>query len=391
MNSALFIEKLRSARLLILILVCLTGFGCASTTQGLKLVTPAEKERILSGGSLSPAIRRDLQLPDEDIFGLDKDMQQFADKAVGHNSEEINRVYALLDALISPDKLGLKFDTRETYTATGTFAKRQANCLSFTILVVSMLKYLGIHAEYNEVDIPPVWDLQNNDTFILNQHVNAIVITPEGRRKVLDINMKEYSQYYLQRKLDEKRIEALFYNNRGIEYLLAGDTRQAFRYTRKAIELAPELPIVWTNLGTLYRSQGKFRDAEVAIRIALELNPDNLVAISSAERNYRDLHEMQLAQQFRQRAEAFREKNPYYRYTLARNEVIAGDYTAALKDINAAIKLNKQEHRFFFLQGVIYTALQEQNAADISFKKALQLASDPKQRDKYRHKMDLLI
>ena len=77
--------------------------------------------------------------------------------------------------------------------------------------------------------------------------------------------------------------------------------------------------------------------------------------------------------------------------TLARNDVLAGDYTTALKNINAAIRLNKFEHRFFFLQGVIYTALQKQNEADASFKKALQLASDPKQRDKYRHKMDMLI
>ena len=330
-------------------------------------------------------------MPEEDIFGLTGEMKHFADRAVSHAWKEDDKIFALLNAIVSPDKLALKFDASQTFTARETFEKRRANCLSFTILIVSMLNYLGIHADYNEVDIPPVWDLQNNNTFILNQHVNAIVMLPGGRRKALDINMPEYSLYYPQRKVDERLIEALFYNNRGIEFLLSGDVVQAFRYTRKAIDLAPELPIVWTNLATLYRNQGKFNDAEVAIRIALEIKPNNLIAISTAERNYRDLHEMELSRLFLQRAEAFREKNPYYRYTLARNEVLSGEYDAALKNINAAIKMNKFEHRFFFLQGVIYTILKEQQLAGDSFRKALQLASDPRQRDKYRHKLDMLM
>ena len=236
-----------------LFLVFLAGSGCATTYSGLKQVSQAEKERILSGTSLAAIIGRDVKLPDEDIFRLDDAMKQFVDKAVSHDRDEGKRIFALLDAVVSPDKLGLKFDTSETFTARDTFVKRRANCLSFTIMIVSMLKYLRIDAEYNEVDVPPVWDLQNDNTFVLNQHVNAIVTTPEGRRKALDINMSEYSQYYPQHKINERLIEALFYNNRGIELLFAGDIHQAFRYTRKAIELAPELPIVWTNLATLYR------------------------------------------------------------------------------------------------------------------------------------------
>lgn len=389
MIPAFYMHKLRYIRLLILIPVFLAG--CATTGSGLKQVSRAERDRILSGRSLSPAIQQDIQLPEEDIFGLDEDMKRFAEKAVSHAWNEDDRIYALLNAIVSPDQLGVKFDTSVTYTARETFDKRRANCLSFTIMLVSMLNYLGIKADYNEVEIPPVWNLENNNTFVLNQHVNAIVTIPVARRKVLDINMNEYSRYYPQRKIDEGRIEALFYNNRGIEFLLSGDIQQSFRYTRKAIELAPELPIVWTNLATLYRKQGIYRDAEVAIRIALELDPDNLIAISTAERNYRDLHELELSRQFRRRAVAFRERNPYYRYSLARREVLAGDYTTALKNIDAAIRMNKFEHRFFFLQGVIYTALEEQNHADASFKKALQLASDPRQKERYRHKMDMLI
>ena len=374
----------------LLILVVLGGTGCAATSPVLKRVTDAEKDRVLSGASLSPEISQDLQLPDEDIFGLNSEMKHFVTRAVAHAWSEDEQVYALLKAIVSPDKLALKFDASQTFTARETFEKRRANCLSFTIMIVSMLNYLGIHADYNEVDIPPVWNLQNDNTFVLNQHVNAIVMLPAGRRKALDINMPEYSLYYPQRKVDERLIEALFYNNRGIESFLTGDVIQAYRYTRKAISLAPELPVVWTNLATLYRHEGKFDDAEVAIRVALEIDPDNLIAISTAERNYRDLHEMQLSRQFRQRATAFREKNPYYRYSLARSEVLTGDYDAALKNIHAAIRMNKLEHRFFFLQGVIYKALKEENEADASFRKALQLALDPRQQNKYRHKLDML-
>ena len=378
----------RNFVLCLCVLALIAGSGCASNVPRLQRVSATEKERVMNGRSIYPGINLHEQLPEEDIFGLTDQMKQFVDQTVSGQTTTDYRVRTLLDAVISSAQHGIKFDEKATFTAREVFRHRRANCLSFTTMMVPMLRYLGIKVEFNQVDIPPVWDLQNNSMLVLYQHVNAIFTKADKRQEVLDINMEEYELRYPQHIIDDRTVEALFYNNRGMEFLLAGDELKAFLYLRKAIDIDPGLPFLWTNLGTLYRQEGKFRDAEITYRIALEIDPVNLVAMSKAERNYRDLGDFTLAEQYRKRAERFRQNNPYYRYSLARDEVLAGNYKAALEDINAAIDRYKMEHRFYFLQGLIFSALAEKKQADASFKKALELAPSEKQQERYRSKLE---
>jgi tetratricopeptide (TPR) repeat protein len=375
--------------LLILILSLLLG-GCAANNVRLQRVTAGEMQRVLSGAALAPDVNNDAPLPDADIFGLTPEIKRFVDRALAGLQGDDRRIRALLAAVLDPEQLALKFDDRATYTAREVFQHRRANCLSFTILVVSMLRYLEIDANFNEVDVPPLWDLREN-LLILSQHVNAMVTKAGGGREVLDINMEEYELHYPQRRISDRAVEAMFYNNRGMEYLLERDAALAYSHLRKALALAPELPFIWTNLGTLYRNRGKLTEAEIAYRVALQIDPANLVAISKAGRNYLDLGEEVLSRHFGRRAEVFRRKNPYYRYALARDAVLRGEYATALENIHAAISRYDKEHRFYFLQGVIYIALTDRERADASFKKALKLSTSPQQKEQYRRKMDQLI
>lgn len=88
---------------------------------------------------------------------------------------------------------------------------------------------------------------------------------------------------------------------------------------------------------SLYRDQEEFDDAEIAFRIALEIDPLNQIAINTAIRRY------------------------------------------------------KKEHRFYFLQGVIYKAMNVQKLADASFNKALEFSCDQEQQERYRRKLDKLM
>ena len=373
------------------VLALLAGSGCASDLPRLKSVSAVEKQQVMDGTSLFPGINLAGKLPGQDILGLSAPMQQFADKAVAGITDQDQQIQALLKAVFAADGLGMKYDEGATLTAREAFQQHRVNCLSFTTFMVSMLRYLGINVSFNQVDIPPVWDLQDKDMLVLYQHVNAIAVERDNRREVIDINMEDYDSFYPQHSIDDRTIQALFYNNRGMENLLDGDELQAFLYLRKALEIDPDLPFIWTNLGTLYRKRGKLDIAEVAYRIALQLDPDNLVAISKAGRNYRDMGKLKLAQQFNNRAKMFRQNNPYYLYSRARDEVLSGDYGIALDDINAAIRRYRREHRFYFLQGVIYTALSERKQADASFKKALELSTSQRQKNTYQTKIDKLI
>ena len=379
---------MRDPCLILTVLLLITG--CAANAPRLPGVTASERDRVLSGTALSADFEQIIPLPETDIFGLSDEMRQFVNATVAGLTGEDERIRALLAAVVSPTQLGVQYEDGANYTAREAFQHRRVNCLSFTIMMVSMLRHLGMKVAFNQVDVPPIWDLKG-DTLILSQHVNALVNKSSGGRKVVDINMGEYELYYPQRDLDDRMVAALYYNNRGMDLMLAGEVLQSFTQLHMALDLAPELPYVWTNLGTLYREQGRLAEAEIAYRLALEREPANLVAISKAERNYTDLGDLRMAAYFHQRATGFRQKNPYYLYSLARDAFLQGDYAGALQNIQAAIGRYRKEHRFFFLQGIIYTARAERDLANASFKKALELTTNQQQQDSYRRKIEKII
>lgn len=372
-------------------LIAILISGCASTGPVLKRVTNAEKARVLDGAALSSNSGRLHDLPDEDVLGLTDEMKRFVDHQVTGNKSKYGKLTVILNAVVSPQHLGLKYDDSAVFTAAETFRNRRANCLSFTTMIVTMLRYAGLRAEFNDVDIPPVWDLQNNNMLVMYRHVNAIVILSDRSSEVVDFNMDEYDVHYPQHFMSDEAAIAQFFSNRGVEYLLQGNAVDAFRYLRKALAMAPDLSFIWINLGALYRSRGKLDEAEIAYRNALLINPNDFVAISSAARIYKDLGKLDLAAEFERRAKYFRQRNPYYLYKLAMDSFLAGDYETALENIHAAIRKNDEEHRFYFLQGVIYKALDKTNLATQSFDKAIKLSSSEKQADKYRRKIEKLM
>jgi len=226
---------------------------------------------------------------------------------------------------------------------------------------------------------------------MMSRHVNAVVTWPDGGREVVDINMDEYNTHYPQHRISDETAIAQYYNNRGVEFLLRNNIEDAFRYLRKSVDLAPKVPYMWINLGALYRNQGKLKEAEIAYRNALEIDPENLVAISSAERIYRDLGLTVLSAQLEQQVKYFREKNPYYLYKVAMDAFLAGNYEKALDNIHAAIRRYDKEHRFYFLQGVIYKAMDRLDQAVTSFNMAIKLSSSQNQADKYRRKFEKIM
>jgi Flp pilus assembly protein TadD len=374
-----------------LLLVTAANTGCTVNTYMLDKVTAGEQHQVLSGFALFGEDTADLLLPEEDILGLDGEMISFIEAVTAGLVTERRKLPALLQAIVEPDQLALKYDDNATFTARETFRQRRANCLSFTTLIVPMLRHLGMQVGFNDVKVPPVWDLRNTDMLILYRHVNAMVTRADGSREVVDFNLEEYESYYPQKIIPDRVAEAQYYNNKAIEFLLRDDVRDAFRYLRKAIDLAPQEAFLWVNMGALYRKQGQLHEAEIAFRQALAIEPDNLVAISNIERVYLTQGKTELAGQLRQIVRYHRNRNPYYLYTLAMDSYAAGEYAVAENNIKEAIRRYPEEHRFYFLQGAIYNAMGETGKADISLNKAIEFSRNEEQEKRYRRKIDMLF
>jgi len=116
-----------------------------------------------------------LKLPDAaTLLAIDYEMREFAHRVADGKFTIEGKVNALADALTEPTGLGLQYDAAATLSARDAFKARSVNCLSYTMLYVALAREVGIDANFNDVQVPLIWGLQD-ESFILYRHVNARV------------------------------------------------------------------------------------------------------------------------------------------------------------------------------------------------------------------------
>jgi tetratricopeptide (TPR) repeat protein len=372
------------------VLILAVMFSACSTLAPIDKITADEKRWLLSGEALPIKGEQEIVLPDEDILELTDEMRKFAELAVSGYSGKA-KLKALLGSILSPSGLYLQYDAGASFTAQETFRFGKANCLSFTNMFITMARHVDLEVMYNEVDVPPIWDMRQTNTLVLNKHVNAVVIRLGKIRQVVDLAMEEFEPTYEQRYISDELAIAQHYNNKAMKYLASGQHVDAFRYLAKALSIEPTVSYFWSNLGSIYRRAGNLDAAEMAYRVALTENPGNFVAISNASRLYEEIGQYELAGQYEKRAHYFRMRNPYYRYGLAQKAFLKKDYELARKHTKAAIHHHDKEHRFYFLLGAIYQRTGDSKLATDNFSKALELSFDDEQQAKYRRKIDILF
>ena len=62
---------------------------------------------------------------------------------------------------------------------------------------------------------------------------------------------------------------------------LLGNNQEAEKYFRRAVDLAPDLPVLHSNLGVLYVDMARYEDARTELTRALELEPDMRAALNN--------------------------------------------------------------------------------------------------------------
>ncbi|WP_051235556.1 hypothetical protein [Marinimicrobium agarilyticum] len=335
--------------------------------------TPQELDEVLSGAVLFDAPISDFTLPDYPLFELTPQMRMLAEEVALQHRGASARAEALHQLLLSSPMtggLGLRYSALETATAGEAFEDRRINCLSFTLIYVAMARHMGLKAEVNDVQIPPSWDLRDDETFLLFRHVNAKVMLPFGDQLVIDLEMERYSPMYDQTVIDDQRVAAQFYNNRGMELIAKGQRREGFLHLREALSLDPQQSFVWNNLGTLYKREGHERQAEIAYLQGLALTPSDLTLMSNLNSLYQATGQEHRAAYFYQRAREHRNSNPYYLYSLAQEQLAGGNLVEAERYLKAAMNQESHEPRFYALAAEIYDRRELPEKADAMREKA---------------------
>ena len=207
-----------------LIWVTLLGLGCSSGLRNLDGLEITADE-LLAGTDLGLAQQAGETTPAAEVLALSPEMLAFVDENVDPGGSDNVKLRQLVAAIMSRDSFGVTYD-ETTRTASETFRERRGNCLSFSNLFVAMARHVGLEVQFQEVDIPPDWTLEN-DTFVLNRHVNVFVDLGPTGPLVVDFNIADFRASYDMRQIPDALALAHYYNNVGVARMQAGETAAA--------------------------------------------------------------------------------------------------------------------------------------------------------------------
>jgi len=374
----------RTFPLAMLLSVSLALSSCSNLPENPDL-NVSELQAVIEGDALmTSGLVISYEPPAHAQLELNDEMRVFLDHYVPKKASTAAKLDALLYSLMHKGILGMDYDPAATRNAVDAFDHQSANCLGFSILFVAMAREVGLRVVFNEVSVPPVWDFQGSQSFILFKHMNSVVTLRGGVKKVVDINMEQYQDHYRQRTLTDSQAMAHYYNNKGVEFLLENNLAMAFNHFRKALEVAPESNFVWSSMGTLYRRAGLYREAELAYLQGLSLDVHNTVILNNLGYLYGAMGDVDLANRYKHKVLTARKNNPYYRYALAKKAFSRDDFTSALEDIQLALTKEKKEHSFWYLAARISDRLDRDEKAKEYLQNAMGLVKDEDVLSHYR-------
>ena len=324
-----------------------------------------------------------------DILELSPEMIDFMDRWVDPNLVDYFRLRRLLYAVMGDGTFDLIYDDT-TRTARETFRDQRGNCLSFTNMFVAMSRHLGLESNFQEVSVPPDWSV-SGETFVFNLHINSQVKLNSYADQMVDFNMYDFRLKYDREIISDSRARAHYFNNMGVESMLAGDPVLALANFRESIREDDSFSASWINLGTLYRREFYPGYAETAYIHALKVDDNSLVAMSNLANIFEEDGRDELAAIYGAKVKYHRTRNPYYHYQLARAAFDLGDYETAIDHLKTAVRKNKNEDMFYYLMSLSYHNSGDNEAAQRWMKKAEKVAEVDADKQKYNRKLDMLI
>ena len=322
---------------------------------------------LVSGVALALEPSAQLTLPSaDDAFGLDASMREFIAPFAAIRDPRV-RLFKIIEGLEERGLFSLDY-AEVTRTASATFHERQGNCLSFTMLFIGLARAAGLNATYQSVEVPPTW--ANDGRVVIASHVNAVVRTGVGEETVVDFNVRAARANERSRRVSNSYALSLFYTNLGAEALVRGEYAASLAYLRESARVYPNIAGLWVNLGVLYSRHARYEHAEAAYLRALAVDDREQSALANLVVTYEALGRPERVLEYRDKVQAYRERNPYYHYGVATRAFEEQDFATALTALRRALRLKSDEHQFHELRAEALTALGRQREAQQSFERA---------------------
>ena len=185
-------------------------------------------------------------------------------------------------------------------------------------------------------------------------------------------NLTEASKYYQYLIKDGFKDETVF-NNYGMILILLGKLKEAELSIRRAIELNPNNEGSYLNLGGILNDLGKFKEAEIVIRKAIQLNQKNAASYSNLGGILKEIGKLKEAEIVIRKAIQL---NPYLadaHYNLGYVLKELGNLREAEVSTRKAIEINPDLPNAHMNLGFILSDLGKLEDAELSTLKAIKL------------------
>lgn len=336
----------------------------------------------------------------EQIFAIPDDVVRELRQQVMVYGDPHDRSRALLRFIFNDGTDILEYVNSATLIAGDTLQKRQANCLSLTILAYSLANALGFDSRFQDVDVPEYW-ITRSGSSLLNGHVNLLVnpdakfagarhIVYRRQSYLIDFDRVPSSSKLRTTEVGRNSIISMFYNNKAADAIVGKNYDLAYQYLKAAISIAPKLSGNWNNLAVLYRHKQLLAEAERVYLHSLALEPEHsntmanlamLYQITGRERQAADL-EIKVAKK--------RLSNPFYFVMLGNEAFERRDAEAALRHYRQSLKLQPNTPEALFGMARVYVLKGDLTAASRYLQSAKKYVEPGPERRRYQSKLDLL-
>lgn len=223
-----------------------------------------------------------------ELFALSPAMERFLAIELRGALRNHGAQMGLFHALKEGGRLRLDYDASLTRTAAEAFEARAGNCMSLVLMTAALAREMGLSVQFQLVEVPDIWTRSEHFT-LLNGHVNLSLggytrnnlWSRDGGRMVVDFQPVEEPRLARVRPLSEEALIGMFFNNRAVEHMEAGDWAQAHAALRAALRADPAHLNALNTLAVLHRRQGDLPRAEATLRTLLHHDPGNRHASSN--------------------------------------------------------------------------------------------------------------
>ena len=341
----------------------------------------------------------------DEVFTLDAPMRAHLQAVIARTSRMADRPAALAESLDALGDLRLDYDASITRNAREAYAAHAGNCLSLVIMAAALAHEMGLEVGFQSAATGDVFS-READLTLRSGHVNLVLGNrrPPARvpsalvgvtidldeRLVVDFLPPEALKGIKLEVIDQRRVLAMYMNNRAVETLVAQRPSEAYAWVREALRHDSGFWPAYNTLGVVYQRNGHLAAAAAVFEHILVFDPRNVATLGNLEQVRRAQGQEAQASVLAARRLALEPYPPFYFLRLGQAAMAEGQFAKARSLFNRELANRGPSHELHYWLAQAQLALGDTALAQQSLRRAMDWSQTPGQQARYSAKLDVL-